>query len=321
MFPQVQKGLFMKTHNKLTVTIGIPAYNEAENIVYLLESILRQKQESYLLKKIIVACDGCTDRTLEIIKNLAKRQPIVTWIFGKTRKGKKYRLLQLYRKNQSDIIVTFDGDVVLSEPGVIEKMIGHFSDRKVAIVGGNNQPVDGETVAENLIRTWKKLWYEVRKDANKGDHVHNVRGTALALTKSFAKSVRFQKGIVSDARMLYFQAVAQSLKFSFAKEAIVYYRLPQSIHEYILQTKKRATSDRHKLAKIYGDATYDFYKIPTHFKIKGVLMMLWKDPIFTVLACVFHLWLATYPRSQNFEPQGLWEIVQSSKRAINVSFR
>ena len=38
----------------LAVTIGIPAYNEEANIAFLLEDILKQRQETFQLKKILV---------------------------------------------------------------------------------------------------------------------------------------------------------------------------------------------------------------------------------------------------------------------------
>ena len=71
----------MKHKSKQTVTIGIPAHNEAENISYLLRSILRQKQRNYKLEKIIVVCDGCTDNTEDKVKQFAKKHKIVELIF------------------------------------------------------------------------------------------------------------------------------------------------------------------------------------------------------------------------------------------------
>ena len=54
----------MKSRKKLTVTIGIPAYNEQENISCLLRSIIKQKAWSYRLQSVVVVCDGSTDGTL-----------------------------------------------------------------------------------------------------------------------------------------------------------------------------------------------------------------------------------------------------------------
>ena len=50
-------------NKKLTVSVGIPAYDEEANIKSLLEAILQQRQENFILKSIIVVSDGSTDRT------------------------------------------------------------------------------------------------------------------------------------------------------------------------------------------------------------------------------------------------------------------
>lgn len=308
----------MKKRNKLTVTVGIPAYNEAENISYLLKSILVQKQESYLLEKIIVVCDGCTDETLKIVKNFTKHYPVISAINGKYRRGKAYRLLQLYHKNTSDVIITFDGDIILSEPHVIETMTRHFEEKKVALVGANNQPINTETLIGNLVRIWKKLWYEVRKDVNRGDHVQNIKGCALAIRKSFAKSVKFPHEVISDAKIMYFQAISQNLRFHFAKEAIVYYRLPSNLQDYLLQTKKRGTPDKDKLAEIYGNWIVDSYKIPQVYKLRAFIRAFLQSPILLIFSSMLHLWLAHYPRNNNPQSDKLWQIIKSSKKGITI---
>ena len=49
---------------KLTVTIGIPAYNEEANVRNLLVSLLAQKETNFKLQEIIVVSDGSTDKTV-----------------------------------------------------------------------------------------------------------------------------------------------------------------------------------------------------------------------------------------------------------------
>ena len=59
---------------KPTVTIGIPSYNEAQNIGQLLESLLKQVSNSYILEKIIVCSDGSTDDTEQVVKKLESKR-------------------------------------------------------------------------------------------------------------------------------------------------------------------------------------------------------------------------------------------------------
>ncbi len=46
-----------------TISIGIPAFNEAVTIKRLLRSVLAQKEKGFVLREIIVLCDGSTDGT------------------------------------------------------------------------------------------------------------------------------------------------------------------------------------------------------------------------------------------------------------------
>ena len=47
-----------------TVTIALSAYNEAENIGRFLQSVLEQKENGFILEKILVISDGSDDSTI-----------------------------------------------------------------------------------------------------------------------------------------------------------------------------------------------------------------------------------------------------------------
>jgi len=51
----------------ITVSIGIPAYNEEANIGKLLSSLIKQKEAGFIIKEIIVVSDQSTDKTDEIV--------------------------------------------------------------------------------------------------------------------------------------------------------------------------------------------------------------------------------------------------------------
>src|SRR3989344_3768380 len=99
---------------KLTVTIGIPAYNEQENIQAMLKSVLAQKGNNFVIKKIVVVSDGSSDQTVSKVKEIQKESHLISLVEGKTRKGKIIRLNKIYSLNKSDILFTFDADIVLA---------------------------------------------------------------------------------------------------------------------------------------------------------------------------------------------------------------
>ena len=78
----------------LAVTIGIPAYNEEANIAFLLEDILKQRQETFQLKKILVISDGSADATADIARRYESSGVCVK--DDGERKGKAMRLNEIF---------------------------------------------------------------------------------------------------------------------------------------------------------------------------------------------------------------------------------
>lgn len=302
---------------KKTVTIGIPVYNEAENIGYLLESIIRQRQSFFTLEKIIVICDGTTDGTDKKVAKKAEKNPVISFYFDGKRKGKMARLLEIYRMNKSDFIFIFDGDIVLSNVEVINKMVEGFSHKNIAIVGGNNQPIPPETFTGKLISKWSHVWFLARSSYNNGDNIHNIRGCIMAMRSTFAKTIDFPKEIVSDAQFIYFYAKSRKLNFNYVKDAIVFYRKPNSFKDYMFQTRRSGKPENEKLAVLFGDSIKKKYKIPFRFKIGAFLKMILKDPIFTPLSAGFYLLSIVFPyKNVSAKNETLWKSATSTKKSI-----
>src|SRR5258708_26629353 len=124
--------------NKISITIGIPAYNEEDNIGKLLDSIISQKGSRYNIEKIIVACDGCTDKTAEIVEKYIDKHNNIYLINDGLRLGQAGRLNEFYKINKSDIFITFDADTVLGHRYVVNEIAECFEDKNVGLVGGSD---------------------------------------------------------------------------------------------------------------------------------------------------------------------------------------
>ena len=93
------------------LSIVIPAYNEEGNIKPLiteLQEVLRGLGRSY---EIIFVDDGSRDRSLEILKEAASRDPHIRVIRFRKNAGQTAAFDAGFRAAQGDIVVTLDADL------------------------------------------------------------------------------------------------------------------------------------------------------------------------------------------------------------------
>ena len=72
----------------LDITIGICAYNEAQNIERSIRSIYDQKTKDITVREVIVVSSGSTDGTDDIVRRLADEYGNITLIRQEKREGK-----------------------------------------------------------------------------------------------------------------------------------------------------------------------------------------------------------------------------------------
>jgi cellulose synthase/poly-beta-1,6-N-acetylglucosamine synthase-like glycosyltransferase len=299
--------------NKYTVTIGIPAHNEEANIGYLLESILQQKGD-FVIDKIRVFADGCSDQTESIVSELAKKNPLIELVSDGKRRGKPSRLNILHQENQSDIVINFDADIILADSNVIAKMLQYFQEPEVAVVCANNQPLKGKSFIEKITNAGDLLWYQIRKEFNDGNNIYNCSGCATAMKKRFAKNFVLDKDVVADQQMVYITLYQRGEKMAYAQDAVVYYRTPSTLKDFFNQAG-RSLVEKYYLPEFQDPEIQALYYVPFSSKVVGVVKSLLKNPMYSSLAIVFQVML----RLQSFKwkdskNETQWEMVTSTKK-------
>lgn len=298
----------------ITATIGIPAHNEERNIKTLLSSILTQKvSKKFALNHIIVACDGCTDKTASIVKKMHKLDRRIEVINDGKRLGQIGRLNNFYKIVNDDIFITFDADTRLGTNYVVDSLLREFEDSQVALVGGNDTPDHPKTLIAKIGNVWVSSWYEMRHKLNGGDTVHNHKGCVSAGRASFLKSIKMPVKVYSNDDFLYFSCKLAGYKFKFAKDAIVYYKIPTSFHEYMTQTT-RFLGLKDRIAEHFGDWVYADYAVPKSDKIRGLIITFLRHPILLSLAVCLQLFQRFAKKYYTENYVGVsWKIIGSSK--------
>ena len=298
---------------KKTVSIGIPAYNEENNIGALLESILLQKTESFKLEEVVVVSDGSTDQTVEIVKSYQKKYPFIKLLNDGKRIGQAGRLNELYKRLKSDIFITFDGDVILGSVDTILEIVSSFRDKSVGLVGGKKIPYEQKTPVGKAVKIYEDFWTKVIDGLKNGNNVHNHQGPISAASRKFLQSVVIPESTVASDHFLYFEALRLGFGFKYAKKAFVHFKVPSNLNDFIKQTTRF-----HSSAKIiqehFGSWTENHYRIPLYIKLKAYVETFIRSPFYLITALVLQLIQRIYSVVR-FEKKSTetWSIVASSK--------
>ncbi len=122
----------LPAHYQPALTVLIAAYNEEEVMGPRLENVLSQE---YLAEKlqVIVASDGSTDRTDEIVRTYAERGVLL--VRSEPRSGKIAALRSAEPHIRGEVVVFSDADSTFL-PGALKYLARHFANPKVGAVTG-----------------------------------------------------------------------------------------------------------------------------------------------------------------------------------------
>ena len=135
-----------------SVSIIVPAYNEATVIGKTIKSVLQARRSDF---DILVIDDGSTDGTADSVRREFADDPRVK-VFSKPNGGKAAAANFALNRTTSEVVVCIDADTVIARDA-IPLLVRHFSDPSVGAVAGT--AVVGNTV--NLLTRFQSVEYAV----------------------------------------------------------------------------------------------------------------------------------------------------------------
>src|SRR5687768_4951203 len=127
-----------------TVSIVIPAYNEAGRLPATLDKLRRYADEHNEVQQIVVVDDGSRDATASVVHDWAKRDARIHLVSYSLNAGKGYAIRRGIIEAQGELILISDAD--LSTPiEEIERLTEALSDHDLAI---GSRGVDETTVKQ-----------------------------------------------------------------------------------------------------------------------------------------------------------------------------
>lgn len=296
---------------KITVTIGIPAYNEEANVSNLLNDVLNQKLSKTILKEIIVFSDGSTDQTVNKVKEI--RNSKVSLIEGSKRQGRAKAQNTIMKKAYSDILILIDADIQIPDKRFIEKII------KPIVLGADLtsvtvQELDGNSIISKILATSMKFKKYIFENYNEGNNLYTCHGRARAFSKRLYKNITFKQSVGEDAYS-YFYAIANGYKYRFAKNTEIYYRLPENFADH----EKQSVRFYKTLGLLESDFGKEMVKkenfVTSVILIRNLLKYFFISPLI-----IIYFALAIYLKLKSYfirDISNAWSISKSSKKLIN----
>lgn len=130
-----------RTEATPSISIIIPAYNEAKNIERKIENTLVLNYPKDKVE-IFVGSDGSSDETATLVKKFANRG--VQLLDFETNRGKTAVQNDLVRKSKGEILIFTDAASFV-QPDAIKKIVRNFADDRVGCVAGRMHFVDTDS--------------------------------------------------------------------------------------------------------------------------------------------------------------------------------
>lgn len=212
---------------KKLLSIVVPCYNEEESIPVYYDAMVKEMQEmDYVDFEIIFINDGSKDKTLEIIRDLAKKDKKIRYVSFSRNFGKESAMLAGLRASKGDFVTTMDVDLQ-DPPSLLPEMYKGIVEEGYDCVATKSTSRHGYSFIRKI---FTGLFYKIIGSMSKTEMVAGARDYRL-MTRQMVDAVlsmseynRYSKGIFSfvgfDTKWIEYEnqeRVAGTTKWNFWK--------------------------------------------------------------------------------------------------------
>lgn len=206
-------------------SVGVCAHNEEKNIGRLLDNLRSQAGD-----EIMVVASGCTDGTIDIVKNKMADDGRIKLLAQEKREGKSSAVNLFIRNSSNDLLVLISADV-LPDKGAIQKLIGAFEDAKVGMAGARPVPVNTDETFIGFCANymWRLHHLIALEDPKCGEMVAFRKAFEGIPPESAVDEASIEKEIRKKA-----------LEIRYVPEAVVRNKGPETAGDFIRQRRRIA---------------------------------------------------------------------------------
>ncbi|GIU67878.1 glycosyl transferase family 2 [Candidatus Phycosocius spiralis] len=209
----------------LFVSVIIPAYNEEKVIASSIERVLQSENANI---EIIIANDGSTDRTSQIVRDKFAHEPKIT-LLDFENGGKASALNKALKCANGKVIVALDADTQF-EKSTIAKLVRWFEDESIGAVAGNAMVGN----ANNLVTKWQAIEYVTAQNLERRalagfDAITVVPGAVGAWRKAALTSVNhYPEDTIAEDQDLTIAIQRKGWKVIYDDDAYAWTEAPES---------------------------------------------------------------------------------------------
>lgn len=300
---------------KPTLTIVIPCHNEEQTVFQVLSELQAQTQKNFLLEKVVVVCDGCSDNTSRVAKKFQKKWSIVTVVDDGKRLGKAARLQQQFQKTTSDLLMCCDADISLQARNCIDTLVAHQQSCDAGLCVPAAIVVNAHTFIQKSIRAYEHFWTAVITSINQGQNVHTCLGCCMLLSKDCYQNITFPNTLVAEDHYLYFHVKKNNMQYAYCSTAEIGFQVAGTVREYLIQSLRYLDSGVES-GEFDEELLKHEYSVPFKKKCAAYLHTFLHEPFYFIPALALQLTIRLYKVTQNRQVSPTWEHISSTKKAL-----
>jgi len=209
------------------ITVGIPSYNERQNITNLLQAI--EEQHTQIFEVLI--SDDSSDNTPSLVRDFAQHSLLDIQLFHHDkRRGAAAAWNEIIQRAAGEIVVLYDADTI-PHPSCTEQLVSHIQGN-VGICASNSQPVQAAGIAGRA-SVFISEWLRSVRLAQLSQYT--VMGRALAISSGEAKKVEIPTNVIAIDLYMQCKILEMGRDVIYNDSAIVCFKPANSIYDLASQ--------------------------------------------------------------------------------------
>ncbi len=205
------------------ISIGVPIYNESENIDELIKSILIQIDID--ISEVIFIASGCTDDSVKKVKRYVAENPHFVLLEEARRNGKAAAINLFLKRAGGNIRVILSSDIVLDK-NCLSYLIRPFKQEDIGMTGAHAVPASNSI---GFVSSLNRVLWGINNQFNKKSP---KLGEAVAFRDTM-DSIPCDTAVDEASIEAFF--VKRGFKLYYANSAIIYNKCPLKIKDIIMQ--------------------------------------------------------------------------------------